>query len=269
MRPGLLALLLGACAGEVGAPPAELARVSDEVQYASVDRLGPHSFLTSITRSVQAPDEAARQTDEAVEIKWVDWTTFSYRRVVNGEAVMAVTTVQNIPYLTRPDGSAERRDDAEPYRIELRSGWNTWDQALERFASRITLTDQGPDVVEGRPARRYAVSLTPPAAALSPKQADRQARQTRERGEPRSLAGQVWIDAATAVKLVADVTGEWVRGDTVERVTLKMSASGIGQPIDLRAPEHATRAPLVPTESPNPPARGPAQKAPARPKRAP
>lgn len=251
--PVLLALL-PACDPQTGAPPAELARVSEGVQYASVDRLGPHVFLSSIVRTTTNAKGTARSSEEAVEIKWVDWNTFAYRRVVDGEAVMSVTTVEGRPYVLRPDGGATRRDDAEPYRIELRAGWDTWDQALSRFSAVTALTDQGSEVIEGRPARRFTVSLKAPPTEESPQQAERRAIIEREQGVARALSGTVWIDEATAVKLVADVTAEWATGPRVETVTLKLARSAIGQPLDLRAPANAAAAPLLPTEAPPDPA---------------
>ena len=223
--------LVCACHDEPLEPPPSLAETSQEVQFASVDRLGPHHLLSTITTTESRDGREVSSAEETVEIRWQDWDHFVFSRTRDGHPVSAVTVAGSHAWLRRTDGAWVRKDDAEPYRIQLRTTWNTWDQALELFADRIALTEQGADVVEGRSARVYAVSLAP-LPELPPGTAAR----VRAAGQPVSLAGRVWIDEATAVRLQADVRGVFERGNRTREISLKLTRSAVGQDQGISRP---------------------------------
>ena len=78
-------------------------------------------------------------------------------------------------------------------------------------------------MVEGRPARRYTVSLAP--------EADDGASQRKRRSGvpwPSSLEGFVVIDEATAVRLEADVTGVLTQASGDRSVRLRLARTSIG-----------------------------------------
>lgn len=234
----LVSLLGVACRGCSG--PGEqgptLDVVADEVQFESVTRLGPHSLVAVVSRT-RTPEEGTPQlTEETIEIAWKDWDNFRHRRLSAGELRSAVVVVDGVAWTRRLGASFERQDDAEPFRVALRNTWRIWDEALEQFADRIVLTEEGQTVVEGRAARRYAVSLAPHP---EPK------REQRERQSglpfPESLEGFVVIDEATAVRLEIDVRGRLSETSGTRAVQLKASRTGIGEDPGLISPPEARR----------------------------
>lgn len=249
----LLLLSLLAC-GPEATPPASLAAVSEEIQFTSVDRLGPHHFVGSIQRGSRNEAGRTTTTEEAVEITWQDWGTFSYRRVVNGRPVLAVVTLEGQSWVERPDGRWQARGDAEPYRQELRAGWNLWEQALSEYDGRLLLEGASVDVVEGRPARRYTVALRPLPETADPAELDRRRRQATQQGEPTAASGTVALDESTAVRLTADVRAERRVGQTTHTVAITLRRSAIGEPQNISKPEEVAAPvdPLAAAEAPPP-----------------
>jgi hypothetical protein len=222
-----------------------LGEVSQEVQFESVDRLGPHRFLASIRhREIRDGGEVDR-SDEAVEIKWQDWDTFEFRRVVNAELQSAVVTVDGRPWSLRSKGRWERREDAEPYRLDLRQSWNAWNQALEPFKERLELEEEGSELFEGRAVRRYAVRLKPePEATVSARGKGKRRRKLHQpEGDDKliSLSGRVWVDEGTAVRLQAEVSGEVERRGRRRTIDLQLTRSGIGLAQDIAPPVGASK----------------------------
>jgi len=245
-RGRALALLLGpiGCADETGPT---LADASTEVQYESVASLGPHR-MTATTRRTELRDGApTTDVQEAMEITWQSWDAFEMRRLVDGEQVSLVRVADGRAWAQRGDGSWVARGDPEPWRQELRIAWSAWDQALEPFDDRVTLTEVGDDVVEGRRARRYTVSLAPPSTptrragrAKAKGKPGRKARRRRaaEAADPLlDLSGEVVLDAGTATRLLARIEGRWTQDDRIRTVALDLRRSGIGQPQTLLSPE--------------------------------
>ncbi len=233
-RLGAALALLAACSGRgcrEEEPAPDLAEVSEQAQFATVEQLGPHHLLATINRKEYRDDELVSSASETLDIRWQDWDHFLLRRLVDGDIVYAVRVVDGRAWLRRGVRRWDAKDDAEPYRLQLRTTWNAWDEALELFRDRIAYKDLGTGVVEGRPARRYAVSLAP-AEPVPEKRAKRRASE----GGPTALAGTLWVDEATSVRLQAEVMGTWVRGGTRKEITLRLNRSGIGEPQRIRAP---------------------------------
>jgi len=251
----VLALSAGVACTPEGPPAADLADASVEVQFESVDRLGPHRYLASIKHRTVRDDGGVSRTDEAVEIRWQDWDTFEYRRVVDAELQSAVVTVDGKPWTLRSRGRWEAREDAEPYRLDLRQSWNAWDQALEPFGDRVQLEEAGQELFEGRPVRRYRVSLAPEAERTASTKKGKRRRKVhvpRHDDGPVSLSGVVWVDEGTAVRLQAEVTGELTQRGRQRTIDLQLTRSGIGLDQGVSPPKGA-RHRATPASLPDPP----------------
>jgi hypothetical protein len=254
-RWAICSVIWGVGCGASNPSEPTLGDASREVQFESVDRLGPHRYLASIRHRASRPDGGVDRTDEAVEIRWQDWDTFEFRRVVDAELQSAVVTVDGRPWSLRSKGRWELREDAEPYRLDLRQSWNAWDQALEPFKDRILLEEEGAELFEGRAVRRYAVRLAPePEDANAPRGKGKRRRKLHEPAETTtlvSLSGRVWVDEGTAVRLQADVTGELEHRGRTRTVELQLTRSGIGLAQDIQPPKGASKR-MRPASLPEP-----------------
>ncbi|MBL8617241.1 MAG: hypothetical protein JNM72_16650 [Deltaproteobacteria bacterium] len=259
LRAALLGLALAGCAG--GEEAEALAKASTEIVFDSMDKLGAHHSLSSLRQTLTRPSGEVEPIDDAIEIKWQDWDHFEHRRVADGRQGEAVRVVDGVAYVARggAEGSWEQRPDADGYRAELRASWSQWDQALGPFADRLELRDEGEEVIEGRPARRYSVHLAPadapaPAPAAKAKGKGKTKAKAAEAPPPPAdpliaLKGALWVDAATAVRLVAEIEGERRQGDKALRFTYNLAVSAVGQDQELTVPVH-----IEPAAAPVPPA---------------
>lgn len=246
MKVGLkrvgLCLLLQGCTPATPEGP-DLGVVSTQVQFESVDRLGPHVFVGRVRRSVARAEGVPERTDEAVEIRWQDWDNFEYRRVAEGQLQSAVITVDARAWALRSRGRWEPREDAEPYRVDLRHSWNAWDDALEPFKDRLALVEEGTELYEGRPVRRYRVTLRPeePEAAPSKAKRKRKLHVPAHTDKLLALDGFVWVDEGTAVRVNAEVNGEWEQDGRLRTVQLQVNRSGLGKDPGIAPPKGAQR----------------------------
>ena len=65
--------------------------------------------------------------DEAVDIIWQDWDNFEYTRTMDTkELVHWLFAITYHGYAVPKPW--KKYDDAEPYRLQLRAAWNTWEQ---------------------------------------------------------------------------------------------------------------------------------------------
>lgn len=244
LASGLAAGLLGACDSDAGPT---LAQASQEVQFDSVARLGPHRLSASIRRQDLRDDVVLTDVLEGVEVQWQSWDAFEMRRAVDGKRVSAVRVTGGSAWSEREDGGWTNRGDPEPWRQELRLAWNAWDQALSPFQSRLLLTEIDEDVVEGRRVRRYAVGLRPLPEPPAPDDDDKAKGKGRRRTKKPAddglidLSGEVTLDAATAARLVAQVQGRYRQGDRIRTVRLDLTRSGIGADLDLTVPTPAPK----------------------------
>ena len=236
---GLVTFSLACGAGEEESQA--LAAASQRVVFESLDKLGPHRSLASLRRMEERPDREATRTEDAVEIAWKDWNNFEHRRVADGRLASLTRVVDGTTYLQRSPTQWERRDNPEPARVELRDSWNLWELGLAPFDERLVLEEDRQELIEGRPTRVYRLTLAPPPEA--PKAKGKKARKTSE--DPIfSLEGWVWVDSASAARLLAEVKGAWRQGDRTRRVELDLAVSAIGQEPELNPP---------PTENLSPP----------------
>lgn len=149
------------------------------------------------------------------------------------------------------------RGMAERTRLELTGALRDVDRL---FSGRLRLAPEGSATYSGRTAWRYAVSLAPepprgatPASGTEPLPPPLEPKggrdeTTRRRAAffthrtPRSLSGEVWVDARTSVVLKARLDGRLGVPATEEggaaelRMTVEVTLSDIGQDPKLRPP---------------------------------
>ncbi len=253
----LCAAFAGLVAGPgcTGNETPDLAAAAGEAQFASVADLGPHTMSAVIERSEAFSGESPLRRQEGVEIRWESWDAFETRRLVNGEQVSCMRVADGSAWSQRRDGTWVQRGDPEPARQELRLVWNSWDQALESFDDRVALTASSSEIVEGRRAQRFLVSLHEPKpkerASRRRTKGKGKGKRRRSRGNAdqrslRSLSGEVVIDEGTAVRLLAKVRGEWQDGLRTHTVSLDLSRAGFGLPQALTAPTESEIPALPP-----------------------
>lgn len=277
-RPYLLLLLtatLGCkgCEEPPAAPVVTLPEAADEATFASVEKLGPHRCTSSITRVDSRDGKTGAAHTEVAEIAWRSWSRFRFTRTLDGRLVSDAVVVDDKPWARAYDGPWEAREDAETFRVQLESTWDSWDTALEPFGERIVFTDAGRELIEGRWAQRYTVSLGPdpeaatagaapaspedPASATAGQRAapKKKARAHRSGFTPLSLNGTVWIDEQSAVRLMASVEGQVKQGNLVRSISLKLSRSDFDVDLNIDPPPKEQRAKAEPpsfTDAPPP-----------------
>lgn len=230
-EPGLLlalllaTLLLFASACHRGPSAAEqLAEASRRVSFGTLAQLGPHRLAATVTRG---EPEGADVDTETLELDWGDLDNFQVRRVRNGRVRSELRVLRGEAWVRVGTSPFNHYDDAELYRVELASTWNVFDTALSPFQGRIQLLDGQETVVEGRPAMRYTVALAPGEAPA--------------RGHvPQSLSGEVVLDQATAMRLVARVEGSYLesgRADRLRTIQVELTRSQLGLLPPIEAPQ--------------------------------
>jgi len=220
-----------ACAGDAvpEAPPLTLAEASEQVTFASTEMLGPHRFLATSTRVESRYDSELSRHEETIEVRWQDWDNFRYERSVDGRSVEAVVVSGGRGW-TQRGRSWSSVADAELYRTQLRMTWNAWDQGTRSFGERLALSASEADTVEGRPARRYTVSLAEATVADAP------GPRTQGKMDPRSLSGVLWVDEATAVRLMAQLDGVLSRDGYTQELRLQLARTEVGVTQEIEPP---------------------------------
>lgn len=219
-RARVAAVLLGVAAGcgaDAPTAPAALATAADAVVFSSTEALGPHTCTSVQTRVDRRAGAQVSQREETTTLRWTSWDDFEFASVVDGKAQTSVQ-VNGQTALVRDGKSDWRpRPDPEPYRAQLRATWNTWDATLEPFEGRVALTPEGQEDVAGRAAQVYSVSLGPPLERA----------RARATTNPTALAGRVWLDERTAVRLKADITGVVQQRDLERSVALRLDCAEV------------------------------------------
>ncbi len=205
--------------------------ISTEIQFQSVAELGSHTMTAQILRKDVRNGQVTSNNDETLELVWNDADSFSNKVLRDGQIQSESRVVDGVPYSLRRGGTWVQKEDAEPMRVSVYTTWNVWENALDLFSDRIAYSDPVADIYEGRDVRRYTVSL-----AASEARSQKAARRYRRDGEPIHLTGQVWLDGETAVRLKAEVTGRWKKGDLEKIVQLSMARSDLGQTQAVSAP---------------------------------
>ena len=220
-----------ACSGssEPEEAPPTLEKVSHEITYDSVARLGPHHAISSIQQREEREGDTPYSTTEAIDIAWNSWDSFHFQRALDGEATFEVIVHENSFVSRNGRGPWTAELDGEPARLDVYTAWNAWDEALGMFKDRIQYEELGTGTVDGRDTRHFRVSLTP-----EPEQKKRKKRRRVMR--PTRLEGEVHLDAATAVRLSADVTATAQQGTVKRTIQLQIRRSRIGKNQPIEAP---------------------------------
>ena len=198
-----LAVLAGLCLGvacEPGpAPERELVQASREVSFGDIANLGPHRLEASIHRALVANGAREELAQEQVQLVWRDWDNFQLARRRGGAIISQVLVDDGSARVRKADGRLVSASDVEPHRVELRMAWDVWKLGLSVFGGLMEFEHLSDGQLDGRTASHYVVSLAPEGE--------------RERGRvvADSLEGSLWIDEATAVRLMAEVQGSWHR----------------------------------------------------------
>ena len=205
-------------------PEERLAQASQKVIFASVERLGPHRYVSQVRRKEYRGKKITSEHDERVFIDWKDWDNFRYTREVDEREVMNLVVLNHQVWQLKKNGSWTERPDAEPYRVQMRSSWNTWEQFVSPFEEALIWRDLGVSEREGRQVQRYELDLEPQKL-------------TQKRNLiPESISGSVWIDQATAVRIYAELKLKSKHEDYTKEIELQLRREDIGGEISLEKP---------------------------------
>ena len=218
--------------GQDDAPTLDV--VADQITFKSVESLGAHHMLATVRQDTQWGDGGVESHEESVELAWNNWDNFHLRRVVRGATVAETIVVQGQSYHRGKGPGWQEEVDAEPARMRVRTSWNVWDTAMDVFASRTTLTESERSVVDGRPATRFELALSP----LPP-----DARVKSSAMSPKDISGEVWLDEKTAVRLAADVNATVTRKGMSRTTILHLRRGNIGQDQTIQAPKISAKPP--------------------------
>lgn len=199
MRGPLFLVALAAGCQEQPAPGEERLRVSQQVDFGDIAGLGPHRMEASITRTDRVEGQPPRAREEQARVTWSSWDDFTLLRLSDGEERARFEASGGRGRMSKPDGAMHEVDDLEPLRLELRQAWDVWDPFLGSLRDCIAYTYEGQALIGGRLANRYSVSIAPAAA------------EPVARTVPELIEGTLWIDEASGVRLMADVSTRWHR----------------------------------------------------------
>ena len=211
-------------------PPPTIEEVSHKITYDSVARLGPHHAISSIQQTDVRDGETTHSSAEAIDIAWNSWDSFHFQRALDGEATFEVIVHEKTFVSRNGHGPWTAEMDAEPARLDVYTAWNAWDEALGMFKDRIQYEDLGISTVDGRDTRHFRVSLLP---APEKKKGKRRRRVM----QPAHIEGDVYLDAATAVRLRADIRATAKQGSLKRTIQLQIRRSAIGESQPIAAPE--------------------------------
>jgi hypothetical protein len=201
--------------------------VSFQLNYASIASIGPHH--TEATAVRERGGDRPRKRTEVFDVRWGDWDNFQVKRSRDGKLLMEHRVIQGVPFGRSGRSDFRRSSDAELFRVELSQTWNSFGLALEPFQWQIGADSDGEAVIEGRPGLRYALKLVEIAES-----------ERRQGHVPISLVGTVILDAATGVRLFAEVEGHYLeqgREDREWTTRYRLTRSGFGVPPNLLMPQ--------------------------------
>ena len=85
-------------------------------------------------------------------------------------------------------------DDPESYRNQLKLSWDIWGRVYRSFSTNAKWTEEAVEALGNRSVQRYSVTYIPPES------------QPAYGLIPVSLSAIVWVDQATAVRLLGEMT---------------------------------------------------------------
>lgn len=202
----------------------KLAHASTKVIFASVEPLGSHVFQSKVRRKEFREDKEVSSHDEVVEITWQDWDNFQYTRTIDTKEVSALVVHNHTPWLRSYNKPWKKYEDAEPYRLQLRSAWNTWEQYLGTYESQLSWRVIETTEREGRPVTRYEITLD--TAKINEKKTLSLS----------SLSGSVMVDTATAVRLYTEVEMVLSSNNYKKEIDIQLQRSDIGKVLEINPP---------------------------------
>lgn len=223
-------LLLLACDDPTEADnAAALTAASEQVTFGTVGALGPHRLEASVVRAVTAardggPAGETRTTRESLVLAWKDADHWSFSSSRDGRVRNRVVVYDAVAWSAQNDAPLERKGDAELFRVELAQSWDPWQLALDGVRDQIGLTPGAPEVVEGRRVVRHEVAPVPLAPGA------------RRTWTVSSASGVVWIDEATAVRLLGEVRVSASARHETSETALTFALSSIGVDPGIAAP---------------------------------
>lgn len=203
----------------------QLAKASTEVIFASIEPLGSHRFQSKVRRKELRDMNVVSSHDELVEVEWQDWDNFRYTRTIDTKEVHALIVHHHIPWFRTYAKPWKQYEDAEPYRLQLRSGWNTWEQYLGTYEKQLSWRVLEETQLEGRPVTRYELTL---GSASMPAQ---------QNLTLTSLTGSVTVDSSTATRLYTEVKMVLSSENYTKEIDIQLKRTDIGRPIEITPPE--------------------------------
>jgi len=211
--------------------------------------LGPHLWEASFDRRGDKQGIQASR-DSVARLVWAELDNYQYLQIDDGALVHDEIRLDRDVYRRTRDGSLYGLFRGMPGdSLILQRSLIAWEQAIAPFAAQLGYERQEDGVVEGRPVRVYRLRLTPrptlaTGAAVSP---DTAANLMGIVTTPVSLEGQVYVDAQTGNRLLAELEGRYVpRGVVGGRdptdevlVTYRESRSLTGVPVEILPPREA------------------------------
>ncbi len=255
----LLALLSGCTNAPVEVAPITPEAASEQVTFGTLQDLGSFTFqYSSRDERKVAAGSSVRET--AGSLKWKDRDNWEYTTVNDGIPATHWLIFGARAWEGLSGAPLASKGDPEPLRAQLALGWDPWEDIVAMTGGRIVYGPGVAETVDGRAATRHDLSLGPSAAPAARKRIIGQAL------FPTSLTGQVWIDDATSVRLLADVVvaannvppapvvDDGVApqappedpGDRLRERTLsvKLAVTGLGQDPGVSAPPGSPSSPV-------------------------
>lgn len=205
-------------------PP--LVKASNEVTFKTTQDLGSYHQHATITRTTTSADGKVSTTAQSLDLAFKDLDDWHAVEERDGRLTSEVLVADGIAW-ARSGPKLTRRGDAESYRVQLGTTWDPWPTALESLEGDVKLVPEALEEVEGRRAWRHRAELVPPVEG-------------RHRvWTPTLVEGNVWIDEATALRLVGELHLQADGSTRKLDVALKFSTSGIGMDPHVPAPPDA------------------------------
>lgn len=167
---------------------------------------------TTTTTHTFSGDE---KQEESYSLRWNDASAWQTVRGRDGIRVEELRVWDNLAWHATGSGPFVNKGDGEPFRAALAGAWDPWHDAVGNFSNSIGFREVGTEQVEGRAATVY--TLEPILNVPSRKSA-----------QFLGVEGQVWIDQATAARIVGDVTLRTKHHERERTVSLRFSVTEIG-----------------------------------------
>ena len=205
-----------------------VAQVAETATFETLQSLGSHRTEALTLQKQWVDGGVPEERDSAVVLSWDGPERFQWRTLRDGKLRQEILLAEGAGWVRSTNRPYALLDSLDVHKAALGEHWEIWDTALEPFKGRVDLQPAGDGLVEGRTAWHYTVGLLPAPA---------NARDTRT--TLTSLEGSVWIDKATAVRLIAEVSGAWTtqgRRPLHHSVEFSLIRSGFGEPQGVRPP---------------------------------